>query len=524
MDSLIPTTFPHSMPNPSTSSPTNNAVNQVSNNPSTTTTTTTRTTNSSLNTKKSNAQDPNQSSKGLEYKNLIKEKILKPSKSPEYQYLKKHHSHLVIRDSNYFNKNPSSFIACASCHRGRVLKLSLIKESTTNDILNEIYSIIGVNPCSKKRAKQSSVSSSSSTSVPTVALSSSIDQRKQRPAPISSSSSSNTTVKNHSTNSISTSVNSNSSFRIPNFEDFFADIDQPSTISNINLKVPIKSINSFTTITSASLISILTGETNFPTSLDLFLSLGISQNFPEFHDSKDTLIIPLPCISNTRFSNSLDENIYLNDFNLNDSINHKISNFLSQKNSSSSTLSNLKIIVIICSFQEGSPQNPQEDQTHKYVGKLLILSDFIVNELNNQLLYQTRKFFLNHDYTYIDSKFEWLQSQFLQKIIIKPLQSHFAKKFDYPVLGDQISSDVFLNTSISLNVPYIMNSGFYQINHTTSLYIVCYLVLNLLGKFVQLGSGLDDQMGLMGALNGIEYNNQFNIHVLKLVLDELKNL
>lgn len=114
----------------------------------------------------------------------------------------------------------------------------------------------------------------------------------------------------------------------------------------------------------------------------------------------------------------------------------------------------------------------------------------------------------------------------ITKLIIKPLQSHFTKKFEYPILGDQISSDVFLNTSMTINVPYIMNSGFYQINHTTSLYIVVYLVLNLLSRFENLNrsNGFDDQMGLMNSLNGIEYNNQFNINVLKMVLDYLREL
>ncbi len=476
----------------------------------------------STNTKKSNAQDPNQSSKGLEYKNLIKEKILKPSKLPEYQSLRKHHSHLVIRDSNYFNKTPSSFIACASCHRGRVLKISLIQDSTTNDILNEIYSIIGVNPCSKKRAKQQVNSTTN-------------DQKKHRPSTAGSSANTSTTstipapLQPPPSTNILNPLNPSASLpkeisKIPTLDDFFTDFDQPTSLPNLDIKAPIKSINSITTITTSSLLSMLKGETNFPTSLDLFLSLGISKQFPNFHNNNDTIIIPLPCISNTRFSTSLDESLYLNDFNLIDSINHKISDFLTNKPTSS--IPNLKIIIIIGSFQEGSPQNPQEDQSHKYVCKIILLSDFIINELNNQLLYQTKKFFLNHDYTFIDSKFEWLQSQLLQKLIIKPLQSHFTKKFEYPILGDQISSDVFLNTSMTINVPYIMNSGFYQINHTTSLYIVVYLVLNLLSRFENLNrsNGFDDQMGLMNSLNGIEYNNQFNINVLKMVLDYLREL
>lgn len=221
----------------------------------------------------------------------------------------------------------------------------------------------------------------------------------------------------------------------------------------------------------------------------------------------------------------MDESIYLSDLNLCDSINSKIGKFItsrSSQNNNNFPINNLKIIIIICSFQEGSPSNPQEDQSHKYVGKIIIFSDFIVNEMNNQLLYQTRKFFLNHDYTFIDSKFEWLQAQFLQKIVISPLQKQLHMKYNYPLMGDLISSDVFLNTTISINVPFIMNSSFYQINHSTSLYIVCYLVLTLLKRFNLMINF--DEMNLMNSLQGIEYNNQFNIYILKLVLENLREL
>lgn len=434
------------------------------------------------------AEKTHDHSKGLEYKNLIKEKILKPSKLPQHLSLKKHHSHLVIRDSNYFNKNPTSFIACASCHRGRVLKLSTIQESTTDDILNEIYSIIGVNPCSKKRAK---------TNITT-------DETKRQ--------------KSDQLHHLP-SLSNGPLIKIPNFQDFFQDIDEPKNLSNFNLKIPIDSINSSTNITTTSLQSIYQGETNFPTSLDLFLSISIEKIFPFFY-SKDFLIIPLPTLSNTRFNQTLDENIYLNDSNLNEAINYRINKYLDQENISTN---NLKIIIINCSYQEGSPQNLQEDQSHKYVGKIIIISDFIVNELNNQLIYQTKKLFLNHDYTYIDSKFEWIQSTIWQKIIISPLQKIISKKFEYPILGNVISSDVFLNTSISINVPYLINSGFYQINHSTSLYIVCYLILNLLKKFKN-SLGILDELNLMNNLNGIEYNNQFNIYILKLLLDNLQKI
>ncbi|CCH42659.1 hypothetical protein BN7_2203 [Wickerhamomyces ciferrii] len=473
------------------------------------------------------------STKGLEYKNLIKEKILKPSKSNEFQFLRKHHSHLVIRDSNYFNKNPTCFIACASCHRGRVLKISYIQEKVNIDILNEIYTIIGANPCSKKRAKSNVNANNANVNANVNTI--------NPPAPVITNTLTNPSLSvptstnklNHINNVLSLNNDENevqkklklsNPISIPKFEEFFQDIDLIDLSSNpLNFKLPINSINSFANITNSSLISIQKGDINFPSSLDLLLSLSLNQKYPNFQ-TKDTLIIPLPVLSNTKFHTTFDESLYLQDLNLQDSINLRISNFINSENFTN--LNNLKIFVLIVTFQEGQPTSPQEDQTHKYVGKIILYSDFINNELmNNQLIYQTKKFFLNHDYTFIDSKFEWYQTNFLQKILIQPLQKQLFNKYKYPIMGETISTDVFINTSMSINVPYIINASFYQINYSNSLFIVVFLINKILKKFIHdLKLENLNEINIMNSLQGIEYNNQFNIYTLKLVLDNLNEL
>ncbi|KAH3681616.1 hypothetical protein WICPIJ_007421, partial [Wickerhamomyces pijperi] len=100
----------------------------------------------------SSEMDPNEA-KALktEYKNLIKEKVLLPSRLPEFDIIRGHHQHLVIRDSHYLIKAPTSFITCSSCHRGRVLRVQTIKENLTNDILIEIYQAISKSECSKRK-------------------------------------------------------------------------------------------------------------------------------------------------------------------------------------------------------------------------------------------------------------------------------------------------------------------------------------------------------------------------------------
>lgn len=540
----------------------------------------------------------------MEYKNLIKEKILRPSKSSEFSDTRGHHSHLVIRDSHYLIKMPTSFITCSACHRGRVLKISSIQDLSTHDLLTEIYSSIGKNPCTKRKQtpkEPQDAQESYTTSNPTakkakyehLPLSNEpyspiqpntyfqpISNEQQQPhqntqltplpmhqgGPVNvlsnklASSNSNFNQNhppiNHPSNqplnqqhnqstinqplnhppinhaSINyTSINQPLnqplqplqplnqnvnqpplSKRIPNIEDFLNDFEEIQELPNLNERLSIKSIGSTTKVSGYTLSTLFNGLSSFPTSLDLSLSLSIEADITNKFYTNDTLIIPLPAYSSTMFMKDFNKNQFLSDENLTSTINKRIVEFIMQPNVS---FQQLKIVIIFNYFQEGVPERPHENQSHKYVGNI-----YVINRLNvlqdSSLTFTNSRYTFNHNFTWVDPKEEWIKVELFNDLIIKPLQNEIIMKYHQDLLGNHIHSSV-LERGSNLNlIPYTVDESF-LVTSSSSLYVVNFISL----KILRVLCGIDG-LQMISYLLSVQVNTRHNLHLLKLLLDRLK--
>ncbi|KAH3670853.1 hypothetical protein WICMUC_004822 [Wickerhamomyces mucosus] len=498
----------------------------------------------------------------IEFKNLIKEKVLKPSKTPQFDFIRQHHSHLVIRDSHYLLKAPTSFITCASCHRGRVLKISTIKGNSTESILNEIYSSIVKNPCSKKKqtskeqqlqhdnslANNSSIDESNSilsNDSKRLRLSYNLDSILshnnnnsnsehnsltsftfpfQPTQPLNNATTGNTATSSISNPSIS-STGPISSYHahgsrqeslsniIPTFDQFFHDWEDVVELPTFSEKVVVKSLNASFNVTNFTLTTLFNSLTTFPTSLDFFLSLAIENEIGDNFFTKDTLIIPMPTYSCTLFQKEINKDILSKDEHLKKVINDRIAKFVNQQGLN---LANFKVVIFFNFYQEGVPQRPQEHQAHKYVGNVYTLHDFNVNSSDSSLNYLISRVSFNHNYSVIDEKEEWLKTEIFNELVVSQLQEETLKKFHEYLLGSFVNVSVLERGPLMNFLPYTVDNNF-LVTSSSSMFVVNFLSLKTLR--VLLG---ENGLHMISYLISVKVNTKHNLYILKLLLERLQ--
>jgi hypothetical protein len=493
---------------------------------------------------------------------------------------------------------PTSFITCSSCHRGRVLKIISIEESSTEEILNEIYSSIGKHPCSKrkqtsketqdafnksfpeglKKAKYLSESNTSIVSSTSSAPASNVTTQDQNYSPLQPNTYfSSVPSLNHSNVNSENSSNHQSSqiqlnpllihqggpvnllsskpqlvsapninslnnagpsgynhsgsvnpvslpqsgtpqpgliSRIPTIEEFLGDFEDLQELPNINEKLDIKSIGSNAKISAYTLSALFNGMSSFPISLDLFLSLSVETDITDKFFTLDTLIIPLPAYSATMFMKDFNKNHFLTDENLTSTISKRILDFISQP---SVNLQNLKIVIIFNYFQEGVPDRPHENQSHKYVGNI-----YVINRLNvlqdSSLTFTNSRYTFNHNYTWVDPKEEWVKVEMFNELIIKPLQSEIFMKYHQDLLGNHLHGSVLERGSTINLIPYTVDESF-LVTASSSLYVVNFITLKII-RILCAADGLQ----MISYLLSVKVNSRHNLHLLKILLDRLKGL
>jgi hypothetical protein len=459
--------------------------------------------------------------KKLEFKNLIKDRVLKPSKLPKYDSVRGHHAHLVIRDSHYLIKEPTSFITCSSCHRGRVLKIATIKELTTQQILNEIYSTIGKNPCQKRKntAREKQIlpehqqveSQSHVQPFPSLNTVTAMVPTPYQPSyhPLTSVSyplppSSGLTHSLPQSQAIG---------EIPSFEDLFTDFEPLQNLPQFCETINVSSIGAAMKVTSFTLISLFHGHSNFPANLDFLLSLAVQGNFGFF--THDTLIVPLPVQACTMFVKDPLTNVrfFRSNEGLLTTLNNRIHEFVQQKDFD---LANLKVVIYFNYFQESFPERANEPNFNKYVGNMYIISGFRALS-DSRLTFSSLRYAYNYGHSVVDNNEEIAKNGLFYELILSRLQNEVFLKTNEAGLGTHISPLELEKPAHITMIPYTCEES--QVGYLTrSLFIVCYISLKLLRVAMS-----DDSLHSLACLSTVQYNSKFHIYLLKLLLEHLRS-
>lgn len=473
--------------------------------------------------------------KKIEFKNLIKDKVLKPSKLARFDNVRGHHSHLVIRDSHYLLKAPTSFITCASCHRGRVLKISMIQELTTEQILDEIYHTILKNPCSKRKntSKENQVISDAYKKQQLGAITPAFGahDKYKRSHPLGSLQQLPTYLPQtpmvllpqtngyplppassiHESIVPNTSQNTTSD-QVPTFDAFFSDFEPLTNFPQLSKTMEIASTGSAVKVTSFTLTSLFNAQSNFPANLDMFLSQAMSQQFGTQFFTEDTLFVPLPTYACTLFAKDSNKLHFRRDEVFQRVLNARIHDFVHQPNVN---LSNLRIIIMFNAFQEGVPDRPQENQSHKYVGNVYVLHSFSVLA-DSSLSFSNLRYSFNHNYTWIDSKHEAAKNELFNELILSKLQNEVFMKTNEVALGTHVNPLVLDRAALMTVIPFTTEDTF-VLSASGSLFVVCFICLKLL----RILTG-EDGLQMIGYVSTVHFNSKFHLYLLRLMLENLK--
>lgn len=503
------------------------------------------------------------------YKNLIKDKVLKPSKLSKYDAIKAHHSHLVIRDSHYLIKSPTSFITCASCHRGRVLKINTIKELSTEQILYEIYSTIGKNLCQKRRNANRNNQVLQQEQITQHSFANNLDsnhqifhhqqqqhqqqhfhaQQHHQQQHISHQNQQN----QHQSQSMSHNLQAQSlplvpmvslpntypssvyppamgtsyslptslpqlqashqTHKMPSFEDLFTDFEPLQNLPQFAENMTIPTIGSTIKITSFTLASLFHAQSNFPANLDCFLSMALEQNFGLY--TNDTLIVALPTYACTMFVKDPETNIshFRNDENLLRVLNTRIHNFVQQ---SDFNLQNLKIVIYFNCFNDTVSDKLHEPPLNTYVGNMYVLSSFQTMS-DSSLTYTAARYAYNQSTNWIDPAEELAKNKLFNELVISKLQNEVFLSTNEVQLGTHINQQCFEKNAHTTVITFISDENF-VVSAASSLFVVCYISVKLLR--VLLG---EDGLQMLAYQSNVHFNSKFHIYLLKLMLEQLES-
>ncbi|KAH3676510.1 hypothetical protein WICPIJ_009064, partial [Wickerhamomyces pijperi] len=299
---------------------------------------------------------------------------------------------------------------------------------------------------------------------------------------------------------------------IPKFEDFFSDWEEITELPPLDERLPVKSLSTTIKVTNYTLTSLFSQCTQFPTTLDFFLSLCIEKEYGDSFFNKDTLLIPFPTYSCTSFMKDFNKDLFLKDDHIRAVIMNRVKMFVNQP---LFNVQNFKVVILFNFFQEGVPQRPQEHQAHKYVGNVYTLSGFSVNVADNSLAYQSSRITFNHNYTMIDQKEEWIKSEVFNQLVVNPLQKEVYLKFGEYLLGSYINISVLERGPMMTFLPYTVESG-YIVTSSSSMLVVNFIILKILRVLMS-----ENGLQMISYLVSIKVNSKYNLYILKLLLDLL---